>query len=85
MDRRDLSISAAAAIASRPKPEQARILQRGGTVLGCRLHDYPRELQNWIDYGLLEAEMVGTTAGGGLRREFTDDEAAHAEVFWRRR
>jgi hypothetical protein len=31
-----------------------------------------RELQNWLDNGLLEpADMVGRPAGGGLRREFT--------------
>jgi DNA-binding transcriptional MerR regulator len=41
----------------------------------------PRELQNWIDAGLLEAdEMVGR-AGGGLRREFTAEQAAHARLI----
>jgi hypothetical protein len=35
-----------------------------------------RELQSWIDYGLLEpADIVGRAAGGGLRREFTPDQA----------
>jgi hypothetical protein len=40
-----------------------------------------RELQNWIDNGLLEADHVGRTAAGGLRREFSPDQAARARVL----
>jgi hypothetical protein len=40
-----------------------------------------RELQNWIENGLLEADHVGRTAGGGLRREFSPDQAARARVL----
>jgi hypothetical protein len=36
----------------------------------------PRELQNWIENGLLDAEMVGRNSDGGVRMEFT---AAQAE------
>jgi hypothetical protein len=41
----------------------------------------PRELQNWLDNGLVEADMVGRSAGGGLRREFTPDQAQRARVL----
>ena len=42
----------------------------------------PRELQNWIENGLLEpAGMVGRSAGGGVRREFTGDQAERARVL----
>ena len=41
-----------------------------------------RELQNWIENGLLEpAGMVGRSAGGGVRREFTGDQAERARVL----
>jgi DNA-binding transcriptional MerR regulator len=41
-----------------------------------------RELQQWLEIGLLEsADMVGRRAGGGLRREFTPDQAERARVF----
>jgi len=42
-----------------------------------------RELQNWIENGLLDAEMVGRTSGGGLllRREFTADQAERARLI----
>jgi hypothetical protein len=39
-----------------------------------------RELQNWIDNGLLDAERVGRT-GGGASREFTADQAERARVI----
>jgi len=42
----------------------------------------PRELQNWIENGLLEpAGMVERSAGGGLRREFSPDQAERARVL----
>jgi hypothetical protein len=42
----------------------------------------PRELQNWIENGLLEpAGMIGRSAGGGVRREFTGDQAGLARVL----
>jgi hypothetical protein len=41
----------------------------------------PRELQNWIDNGLLDAGRVGRSAGGGVRREFTADQAERARVI----
>jgi hypothetical protein len=42
----------------------------------------PRELQNWLEIGLLEsADMVGRIAGGGLQREFTADQAERARVL----
>jgi hypothetical protein len=41
----------------------------------------PREVQNWLENGLLEADMVGRTAGGGLQREFTVDQAERARVL----
>jgi lambda repressor-like predicted transcriptional regulator len=40
-----------------------------------------RELQNWIDNGLLDAERVGGSAGGGVRTEFTADQAERARVI----
>jgi hypothetical protein len=41
-----------------------------------------RELQNWIENGLLEpAGMVGRSAGGGVRREFTTGQAERARVL----
>ena len=41
-----------------------------------------RELQTWIENGLLEpAGMVGRSAGGGVRREFTGDQAERARVL----
>jgi hypothetical protein len=39
-----------------------------------------RELQNWLDHGLLIAERVGR-AGGGAQREFTTDQAERARVL----
>src|SRR5215467_4750074 len=42
----------------------------------------PRELQSWLEIGLLEpADMVGRTAGGGLRREFTSDQIERARLI----
>jgi hypothetical protein len=42
----------------------------------------PRELQNWIENGLLEpAGMVGRSAGGGVGREFTTDQAERARIL----
>jgi hypothetical protein len=41
----------------------------------------PRELQNWIENGLLDVEMVGRTSGGGVRREFTADHAERARLI----
>jgi hypothetical protein len=38
----------------------------------------PREVQTWIENGLLDAEMVGRTAGGGQRREFSRDQVERA-------
>jgi hypothetical protein len=38
-----------------------------------------REVQNWLNNGLLKAELVSQP--GGLRREFTDDQAAHARLL----
>jgi DNA-binding transcriptional MerR regulator len=39
-----------------------------------------RELQNWLDNGLLDAERVSRT-GGGARREFTADQAERARLI----
>jgi DNA-binding transcriptional MerR regulator len=36
-----------------------------------------RELRNWIDYGLLNADLVGRD-GGGVRREFSQDQVERA-------
>jgi hypothetical protein len=41
----------------------------------------PRELQNWLENGLLDAEMVGRTVGGGVRREFTAAQAERARLI----
>jgi DNA-binding transcriptional MerR regulator len=42
----------------------------------------PRELERWLEIGLLApADMVGRTAGGGLRREFTADQAERARLL----
>ena len=42
----------------------------------------PRELQSWLEIGLLKpADMIGRPAGGGLRREFTADQAERARVL----
>jgi hypothetical protein len=41
----------------------------------------PRKLENWIENGLLDAEMVGRTSGGGVRREFTADQAERARLI----
>jgi hypothetical protein len=42
----------------------------------------PRELQQWLEIGLIApADMVGRTAGGGLRREFTPDQAERARLL----
>jgi hypothetical protein len=40
-----------------------------------------REVQNWIERGLLKAELVTQPGSGGLRREFTADQAAHARLL----
>ena len=40
----------------------------------------PRELQSWLDSGLLGADKVSNPAGG-LRREFTADQAERARVL----
>jgi hypothetical protein len=39
-----------------------------------------RELQDWLEHGLLEADKVSNPAGG-VRREFTADQAARARVL----
>jgi DNA-binding transcriptional MerR regulator len=39
-----------------------------------------RELQTWIENGLLEADKVSNPAGG-LRREFTAGQAARARIL----
>jgi hypothetical protein len=41
----------------------------------------PRELQNWLDTGLLKADLVDRTTTGGLRREFTADQAERARLL----
>jgi DNA-binding transcriptional MerR regulator len=41
----------------------------------------PRELQNWLESGLLEADMVGRPTGGGLQREFTAEQAERARLL----
>ena len=41
----------------------------------------PRELQNWIDNGLLDADEMAGRACGGLRWEFTAEQAARARVL----
>jgi DNA-binding transcriptional MerR regulator len=40
-----------------------------------------REVQNWLNNGLLKAELVNQPGSGGPRREFTDDQAAHARLL----
>jgi hypothetical protein len=40
----------------------------------------PRELQNWLEAGLLEADMVGRT-GGGRHWEFAADQAERARLL----
>jgi DNA-binding transcriptional MerR regulator len=41
-----------------------------------------REVQNWLDNGLLEpADFVGRASGGGLQREFTADQAERARLL----
>jgi DNA-binding transcriptional MerR regulator len=40
-----------------------------------------RKLQNWINNSLLDAERVGRTSGGGIRREFTADQAERARLI----
>jgi DNA-binding transcriptional MerR regulator len=39
-----------------------------------------RELQDWLEHGLLEADKVSNPAGG-VRREFTTDQAERARVL----
>jgi DNA-binding transcriptional MerR regulator len=39
----------------------------------------PRELQSWLETGLLEPEMVGIP-GGGRRRNFTADQLERARL-----
>jgi DNA-binding transcriptional MerR regulator len=41
----------------------------------------PRELQNWLENGLLEADEMVSIPGGGQRREFTAGQAARARVL----
>jgi DNA-binding transcriptional MerR regulator len=42
----------------------------------------PREVQNWLDIGLLEpAAMVDRTDGGGQRREFSDGQVERARLL----
>src|SRR5215472_7581147 len=64
---------------------------REETVLGCDCMTTtelcesagltPRELQNWIDNGLLDADEMAGRACGGLRWEFTAEHAACARVL----
>lgn len=40
-----------------------------------------REVQSWLETGLLEAELVGRASGGGLRREFAADQVERARLL----
>src|SRR5262249_47161882 len=66
----------------RRKPKRCTIIPSMTTQEFCASSGLTsKELQTWLETGLLEpADMVGRSAGG-LRREFTADQAERARVI----